>query len=75
MRPPKLTWSGNQSSGPYQIQSEQVRGEPRVYYAELVSRAAAYHSVLWSGPSRSNRRSAQIDAEYHAAGRAAERGA
>lgn len=67
MRPPKLNWEDSRANG-YYVQSEQVRGEPRRYYAICVLAGRR-----WSGPSRRSESAAMIDAEYHAAGRLAER--
>lgn len=50
----------------YVVQSETVRGEARVHYAMRRDEA-------WSGPSRPKRQAAELDAEYHVAGRFAER--
>lgn len=43
----------------YMIQSEHIRGEPRVYYAKT-------RDGKWSGPSRFSEKSAIRDAEKHA---------
>lgn len=68
-RPPKLQWDGPHS-GDYLIQSEKQRDEPRTFYALLLSSPRGGQN-LWNGPTRINRRSAEIDAEYHAALQAA----
>lgn len=66
MRPPKLEWQGSHA-GKYMVQSEIVRGEPRVYYAVQLA------GGKWEGPSRRTEKAAMIDAEYHSAGRLEER--
>ena len=64
-RPPRLSWyGGGYHADQYMVQSEIIRGEPRVYYAQ---------GPGLTGPSRPTLRAAQIDAEYHAAGRTSER--
>lgn len=67
-RPPKLKWDGPHC-GDYLIQSEKRIDEPRTFYAMLLSSPRG--RTLWQGPTRINRRSAEIDAEYHAALQAA----
>lgn len=68
-RPPKLSWVGAHSSD-YIVQSEIVRGEPRIYYAIVLG---SYRHNRWTGPSRRTEAAAKIDAEYHAAGKWSER--
>lgn len=62
-RAPKLKWDGPHS-GNYLIQSEKRVDEPRTFYAMLLSTPRG--RTLWQGPTRINRRSAEIDAEDHA---------
>lgn len=65
-RAPKLTWSDKGTrSGHYIIQSEQVRGEPRMYWAILLNPIRAGR-LDWEGSTRTYQRAAQIDAEDHA---------
>jgi hypothetical protein len=55
----------------YIVQSETVRGEPRRHWAETRERHRGWPK--WAGPSRRTQRAAWIDAEYHVAGREADR--
>jgi len=56
----------------YFVQSETVRGEPRVHYAETYARRSN-GMAHWFGPSRRTAGAAWIDAQWHVAERFDER--
>lgn len=71
-----LHWKEDHATGPdgtrYLVQSEQVRGEPREYWAEFKAPGDSDWRIVPAGDASTDRRQAKRNAEAYAQQRAEE---